>query len=148
MLKAISLQNRTGQVRVPVKVGQVVKALRYYRDEAKYLVVAQENSDKFLATVELENTNFLEQLSAIYEKRQKYIGRNVSNLPSLSQGSSSLPPLVVPQKLPIIDNTVSSPQKKNDEATANSIDVVRGKAQNPQLSENILDSCHSLWRRK
>ena len=29
--KAISLQNRTGQVRVPVKVGQVVKALRYYR---------------------------------------------------------------------------------------------------------------------
>ena len=75
-------------------------------------MVAQENSDKFLATVELENTNFLEQLSAIYEKRQKYIGRNVSNVPSLSQGSSSLPPLVVPQKLPIIDNTVSSPQKK------------------------------------
>lgn len=138
--KAISLQNRTGQVRVPVKVGQVVKALRYYRDDAKYLVVAQENSDKFLATVELENTNFLEQLSAIYEKRQKYIGRNVSNVPSLSQGSSSLPPLVVPQKLPIIDNTVSSPQKKNDEATANLINVVRGKAQNPQLSENILDS--------
>ena len=137
--KAISLQNRTGQVRVPVKVGQVVKALRYYRDEAKYLVVAQENSDKFLATVELENTNFLEQLASIYEERQKYMGRNVSNLPSLSQGSSSLPPLVVPKKEPVGANSVAPP-RQSDTTTSNSANVVRGKAQNPQLSENILDS--------
>ena len=76
---AISLQNNTGQVRIPVKVGQTVKALRFYPNSNKYLVVAQENSDKFLATVTLDNTNFFKQVAQLY-KETKILGKDYSNL--------------------------------------------------------------------
>ena len=115
---AISLQNRTGQVRIPVKVGQVVKALKYYPNSTEYMVVSQENSDKFLATVSLDNTNFLELLASIYEKRQKFMGRSSSNAPSLksSTGLSPLPSLS-PTEPATIENVKSTDQ--------NTIKVVR-----------------------
>ena len=133
---AISLQNRTGQVRIPVKVGQVVKALKYYPNSTEYMVVSQENSDKFLATVSLDNTNFLELLASIYEKRQKFMGRSSANTPSLksSTGLSPLPSLS-PTEPATIENVESTDQ--------NTIKVVRGVPQNPQLSENALDSMPS-----
>jgi len=130
---AISLQNRTGQVRIPVKVGQIVRALKYYPNSTEYLVVSQENSDKFLATVPLDNTNFLESLASIYEKRQKFMGRSSSNPLSASPGSG-LPPLVPVN--PSGTNTLQNSEIKD----SGTIKVVRGVAQRPQVSEDALDS--------
>ena len=132
---AISLQNNTGQVRIPVKVGQTVKALRFYPNSNKYLVVAQENSDKFLATVTLDNTNFFKQVAQLYKKRQEFLGKDYSNLPSLEEGpngnkilNNSPKPNVTPQ---ILSTSITDGNGKN---------IIRGVAQNPQLSENVLDT--------
>jgi hypothetical protein len=132
---AISLQNNTGQVRIPIKVGQTVKALRFYPNSNKYLVVAQENSDKFLATVTLDNTNFFQLVAQIYKKRQEFLGKDYSNLPSLEEGpngnkilNNSPKPNVTPQML---SSSITDGNGKN---------IIRGVAQNPQLSENVLDT--------
>ena len=113
-----------------------MKALKYYPNSTEYMVVSQENSDKFLATVSLDNTNFLELLASIYEKRQKFMGRSSANAPSLksSTGLSPLPSLS-PTEPATIENVKSTDQ--------NTIKVVRGVPQNPQLSENALDSMPS-----
>lgn len=129
---AISLQNSTGQVRIPIKVGQTVRAIRFYRNSMEYLVVAQENSDKFLATVPLDNTNFIQLVESIYKKRQEFMGRNTSGLPSLSNVSSE-PPSAAPSSISPVSNVANSDEP-------GTVPVVRGTAQNPQLPENVLDT--------
>ena len=99
------------------------------------MVVAQENSDKFLATVTLDNTNFFQLVAQIYKKRQEFLGKDYSNLPSLEEGpngnktlNNSPKPNMTPQ---ILSTSVTDGNGKN---------IIRGVAQNPQLSENVLDT--------
>ena len=77
--ETISLQNRTGQVQIPVKVGQIVRALKYYPNSTEYLVVSQENSDKFLATVPLDNTNFSRIPGLYLREKTKIYGKKFFN---------------------------------------------------------------------
>ena len=98
----------------------------------EYLVVAQENSDNFLATVPLDNTNFIQLVESIYKKRQEFMGRNTSGLPSLSNVSSE-PPSAAPSSISTVSNVANSDEP-------GTVPVVRGTAQNPQLPENVLDT--------
>ena len=55
--------DRSQQVQVPVHPGGKLRATRFHPSAKGYLVVAQLNSDKLLATVKIDNTNLVEVLA-------------------------------------------------------------------------------------
>ena len=136
---AISLQNDTGQVRIPVKVGQSVRATDYHPSSFEHLIVAQMASDKFRAVVPLNNTNFSPLLLSKYEKRQRFLGNKIPTVRPVSSGKiKSNEPEPEPE-------IISS---KNTKSTEDELKAVRGVAQNPQKSENILDSMPAVKSEK
>jgi hypothetical protein len=124
--KHITLQDRAGQVQIPVKVGGKVRAMQVHPASPEYLVVAQQNSDKFMATILIKDSTFLNELQKKYQVHNRSSASKVNLTPlSNSDSSSQLAPLSTGES----QSSVSSGPS-----------VIRGEAMNPQKPENALDS--------
>lgn len=75
----VTLMDRAQQVQVPVLPGGKLRATRFHPSAKGYLVVAQLNSDKLLATVKIDNTNLVEALASKYTRHMSSMGNSVSN---------------------------------------------------------------------
>ena len=62
----ITLQDRAGQVQVPVKIGGKVRAMQVHPASPKYLVVAQQNSDNYGHHF-IKDSTFLNELQKKYQ---------------------------------------------------------------------------------
>lgn len=127
--KDITLQDAAQMVKIPVKVGRTVRAKGYHPQSSEFLVVAQENSDKFLATIRVSNSNFVDLIVPKFQA-QSNIERGPVN-----------PLLVAPKR-----RAVSSPSPASSSiatstrgASPASAPVVKGKPSSPQQPENMLE---------
>jgi len=124
--KHITLQDRAGQVQIPVKVGGKVRAMQVHPASPEYLVVAQQNSDKFMATILIKDSTFLNELQKKYQAHNRSSASKVNLTPLSNTGSSSqLAPLATEESQLSVSSGPS---------------VIRGAAMNPQKPENVLDS--------
>ena len=124
--KHITLQDRAGQVQIPVKVGGKVRAMQVHPASPEYLVVAQQNSDKFMATILIKDSTFLNELQKKYQAHNRSSASKVNLTPLSNTGSSSqLAPLAIEESPASVSSGPS---------------VIRGAAMNPQKPENVLDS--------
>ena len=124
--KHITLQDRAGQVQIPVKAGGKVRAMQVHPASPEYLVVAQQNSDKFMATILIKDSNFLNELQKKYQAHNRSSASKVNLTPLSNTGSSSqLAPLATEESQASVSSGPS---------------VIRGAAMNPQKPENVLDS--------
>mgnify|MGYP005722682951 FL=1 len=64
--EAIALSDREQLVRIPIAVDGTVFVNQLHPEFKRYLVVGQEESSKFLASIPLENTNFIETVAGRY----------------------------------------------------------------------------------
>lgn len=143
--KTVTLQDADQMVKIPVQVGKTVRAKGYHPQSAEFLVVAQENSDKFLATIRLGNSNFVD---LIVPKFQRHSENAVDKGPvnpllvaprsnARSQSTGSAPASFSP-------STVSKPTSENpnsvSSASSSTPAVLRGKPNNPQQPEDMLGS--------
>jgi len=85
---SITLTDRSQKVKVPVKSGGELRAVRFHPTAPDYLVVAQKHSDKLLATIRIENSNFIESISPKYVSFMKTRGENIKNPYEGKSGSS------------------------------------------------------------
>lgn len=131
--KHITLQDRARQVQIPVKEGGEVRAMQIHPTSPEYLVVAQLNSDKFMAVVPITDSSFLDELQIKYQGYARSTGKKVSLKPL--SGSNSLPELVPETSGSSSVETAQTRASRTDDPS-----VVRGEAMNPQKSENVLDS--------
>ena len=76
---AVTLQDRGGQVKIPVSPGQSVRATKFHPSSSEFLIVAQENSDSFLASMRVSNSNFIEKSAVKFANHKKYMGQSVSS---------------------------------------------------------------------
>ena len=124
--KHITLQDRAGQVQIPVKVGGKVRAMQVHPASPEYLVVAQQNSDKFMATILIKDSTFLNELQKKYQAHNRSSASKFNLTPLSNTGSSSqLAPLAIEESPASVSSGPS---------------VIRGAAMNPQKPENVLDS--------
>ena len=131
--KNITLQDRAGQVQIPVKAGERVRVMQVHPASPDYLVVAQLNSDKLMATVPIKDSDFLEVLQVKYQGYSRSVGKKVSIPKSNSNG-------LAPLDFADSENETSSGEVDTVETDSNSPSVIEGSAINPQKSENALDS--------
>ena len=123
--KHITLTDRARQVQIPVKQGGKVRAMQIHPASPEYVVVAQLNSDKFMAVVPMNDSTFLDELQNKFRAHTQAQGKKV-NLQPLSSSST----------LPALDASSQESSASGSVGTA----VVRGSAINPQKPENVLDS--------
>ena len=132
--KHITLTDRAKQVQIPVKQGGAVRAMQIHPTAPQYLVVAQLNSDKFMAVVPIKDSSFIEVLLPKYESHSKAAGKQVSIPANFKAGASA--------------NDSSSTSNSNSptaslasgELSPLSPTIAKGTAINPQKPENVLDS--------
>jgi hypothetical protein len=126
--KDITLQDAAQMVKIPVKVGRTVRAKGYHPQSSEFLVVAQENSDKFLATIRVSNSNFVDLIVPKFQA-QSNINRGPVN-----------PLLVAPRKRAVSSlSTASSIANSTLGASPASTPVVKGKPTSAQQPENMLE---------
>ena len=141
--KPIILQDAKQMVKIPVPVGKVVRAKGYHPQSSEFLVVAQEKSDKFLATIRMENSNFVDLLLPKFQNRAGVQDRGPVN-----------PLLVAPKRSnvaasPSVGTTSASSIKSIPTATpvkaslSTSPAILKGKPTGPQKSEDMLGSMDS-----
>jgi len=75
----IVLSDREQLVQIPVQPGGEVVAIRLHTEFDGFLVVGQRNSQQFLASVKIENTNFIEIMTGKYVAEKKRLGESVQN---------------------------------------------------------------------
>lgn len=135
--KNITLQDRARQVQIPVKAGGKVRVMQVHPASPEYLVVAQLNSDKFMATVPIKDSDFLEVLQIKYQGYARSLGKKVTIPQSTSNG---LAPLVVSGSGPADTKNTT----EIEQTDSNSPSIIEGSAMNPQKPENALDSMPSM----
>lgn len=140
--KDITLQDAAQMVKIPVKIGRSVRAKGYHPQSSDFLVVAQENSDKFLATIRVSNSNFIDLVVPKYQEHAN-VDRGPVN-----------PLLVAPKKRAVRTSPVVSPisssvsPSKPVSQLSPAPAVVKGKASNPQQPENMLEMSSSSTPKK
>ena len=75
----VTLMDRSQQVQVPVSPGGKLRATRFHPSAKDYIVVAQLNSDKLLATVKIDNISLAESLASKYTRHMNSMGHSVKN---------------------------------------------------------------------
>jgi CRP-like cAMP-binding protein len=75
----ITLSDKEQLVRIPVAVGDEVIVNKIHPEFANYLVVGQKESSKFLASIKVENTNFIESIADRYVEQMLAAGIEVEN---------------------------------------------------------------------
>ena len=112
-----------------MKQGGKVRAMQIHPASPEYVVVAQLNSDKFMAVVAMNDSTFLDELQNKFRAHTQAQGKKV-NLQPLSSSST----------LPALDASSQESSASDSVGTA----VVRGSAMNPQSPEK----CFRLHARK
>ena len=77
--EAIALSDRAQLVRIPIAVGGTVLVNQLHPEFKDYLVVGQKESSKFLASIPLENTDFIETVAGRYIEEMALNGDMVEN---------------------------------------------------------------------
>ena len=77
--EAIALSDREQLVRIPIAVDGTVFVNQLHPEFKRYLVVGQEESSKFLASIPLENTDFIETVAGRYIEEMALNGDIVEN---------------------------------------------------------------------
>ncbi len=130
--KLITLQDSKQQVKIPVPAGSVLRATRFHPSSPTHLIVAQPNSDKFLATAAILATNFTEVIRPRFIAHQKKVSGAANPLMPKPKPPSRPRPTVVNQP------TAGSPSAP---AAPSGVPVVTvGRPQGPQKPANVLDS--------
>ena len=133
--QGITLTDRSKQVQVPVPVGGMLRATRFHPSAAGYLVVAQLNSDKLLATIKVVNSNFVEVVAPKYVRLMNSMGKSVKNPYAKKKVSNQA--AVTPRK-----QFQSLPKKVEPSGQAtpgsNSGKMLKSKALLPQKGEDFL----------
>ena len=133
--QGITLTDRSKQVQVPVPVGGMLRATRFHPSAAGYLVVAQLNSDKLLATIKVVNSNFVEVVAPKYVRLMNSMGKSVKNPYAKKKVSNQA--AVTPRK-----QFQSLPKKVEPSGQAtpgsNSGQMLKSKALLPQKGEDFL----------
>ena len=75
----IVLSDREQLVQIPIQPGGEVVAIRLHTEFDGFLVVGQKSSQQFLASVKIENTNFIEVVGGKYIAEKKRQGESVQN---------------------------------------------------------------------
>jgi len=75
----IALSDRAQLVRIPIAIDGTVLVNKLHPEFEGYLVVGQEESSKFLASIPLENTNFIETVAGRYIEEMALNGDIVEN---------------------------------------------------------------------
>ena len=133
--KPITLQDRGGQVKIPVSPGQSVRATKFHPSSSEFLIVAQENSDSFLASMRVSNSNFFEKSAVRFANHKKYIGQSVSS--NLSRALSAEADAAKGADMP--DSRSPTNEASVEVGSTTGRLVAQGKPKNPQKPENILD---------
>jgi hypothetical protein len=151
--KPVTLQDAKQMVKIPVQVGKMVRAKGYHPQSADFLVVAQEKSDKFLATIRIENSNFVDLLMPKFQNRASTIDRGPVN-PLLVAPKRSTTTPASSSRAPVSNPSVSSNRSASSLATPAKASVsatptvVKGKAINAQKPEDMLGSMDSSTQAK
>ena len=141
--RPVTLQDAKQMVKIPVQVGKMVRAKGYHPQSADFLVVAQEKSDKFLATIRIENSNFVDLLLPKFKNRASTIDRGPVN-PLLVAPKRSSPNPASSIGAPVSNASVSSTRSASSLATPTKASVsatptvVKGKAMNENKIHNIM----------
>ena len=75
----VALTDKDQLVSVPIAPGGIVLANRLHPMVPGFLIVSQKNSQKLLASVKLENTNFFEMIAGQYVRQMKSQGMAIKN---------------------------------------------------------------------
>ena len=75
----IALSDRAQLVRIPIAIDGTVLVNKLHPEFEGYLVVGLEESSKFLASIPLENTNFIETVAGRYIEEMALNGDIVEN---------------------------------------------------------------------
>ena len=87
--EAVVLSDLALSANVEVEVGSTITVTRFHPVSEEYVVARQGDSDTFMASVHLDNTNVMEVLADKYVAHMKSIGRRISN-PFLSNRFSQV----------------------------------------------------------
>ena len=130
-------------VKIPVPVGKVVRAKGYHPQSSEFLVVAQEKSDKFLATIRMENSNFVDLLLPKFQNRAGVQDRGPVNplLIAPKRSNVGASPSVGTTSASSINSTPTATPVKASLSTSPAI--LKGKPTGPQKSEDMLGSMDS-----
>jgi CRP-like cAMP-binding protein len=77
--EAIALSDREQLVRIPIAVDGTVFVNQLHPEFKRYLVVGQKESSKFLASIQVGNTNFIERVAGEYIEYMKLNGEIIQN---------------------------------------------------------------------
>jgi len=138
--QAITLTDRSQQVQVPVRPGGVLRAMRFHPSAKDYLIVAQLNSDKLLATLKIDNSNFIEALAPKYVRHMNTMGQSVKNpyAKKVSEPAQiEAPRSASPQPTP---SSRQAPASASPSASSTAPKVLQTKALKPQKDEDFLES--------
>ncbi len=139
--QAVTLTDRSQQVQVPVRPGGVLRAKGFHPSAREYLIVAQLNSDKLLATAKIDNTNLIESLAPKYVRHMNSMGNSVKNPFEKKRVSDSVqvnPIKESPPSSSVSGNTSSSIRSSTKEEAQEK--VIQSKALLPQKGEDFLKS--------
>ncbi|MBT3637533.1 MAG: cyclic nucleotide-binding domain-containing protein [Opitutae bacterium] len=138
--QTVNLQDKAKLAKIPVSVGGALRAMSYHPSSPEYLVVAQPVGNKFLATLPITNSNFVEAVKPKYEKYAKGAG---------SAGSRMANPLASkPKPAARLSSQLSSAGQPAKSSVPTSLDgqgdggapkVAKGRPKGPQKPENVLD---------
>lgn len=137
----VTLMDRSQQVQVPVPPGGKLRATRFHPSAKGYIIVAQLNSDKLLATVKSDNTNLIEVLAPKYTRHMNSMGNSVKNpyekkkitSPTPSPQGTTVRTTTQPsstRSLPLVSNSVSADKSDSQ--------VIKSRALMPQKEEDFL----------
>lgn len=142
--KPVILQDSGQQVKIPVPVGGSLKASRFHPTAPGYLVVSQPNSDKFRATMLIDNSNFIETVKPKYESLSDRMASGGNPLYVRPKKQSS--PVSQPISVGSSNNgasTIGADSEMNSAKTIGTATVLTGRAKNPQKPANLLDQVSS-----
>ncbi len=133
----VTLMDRSQQVQVPVEPGGKLKARGFHPSAKGYLVVAQVNSDKLLATVKIDNTSLVESLASKFTRHMNSMGNSVQNpyeKKKITEASQSQ------ERQPLVPRSESSNQPSTTPPDATGAQLIQSRALLPQKKEDFLQA--------
>ena len=136
--QTVTLQDKAKLAKIPVSVGGVLRAMSYHPSSTEYLVVAQPVGNKFLATLPISNSNFVDAVKPKYQKFAKGSGSPGIQMANplapkpVVRLSSQVPSSVQPTKAPGQASQIGEEEGATPQ-------VAKGRPKGPQKPEDILD---------
>ena len=138
--KVITLQDRNRQVQIPVPVGNSLRATGFHPQAPGQIIVAQPNSDKFLALAAVSDTNFAEVIQPKYLAHQKKVS-GMANPLLPKPKPPSRPTATAPQaSRPSPTGIAGKPSAPAPTSLPGRPAVTVGRPQSPQKPANLLDN--------